>query len=99
MIAASDGSVNYPNHKGIMYSDDNGETWTQSDKTDGSFTDLCITSTGKVIACGDSDTGVWYSDTNPNPQVVARYTSTPVTKKQVEQYVQEFKTYVQSLKQ
>ena len=52
------------NTNGIWYSDDNGETWTQSNKTDGSWSVFCVTPTGRLIAGSSNGYGIWYSDDN-----------------------------------
>ena len=62
-------------NQGIWYSDDDGKTWTQSNKTDATFDSLCITDTNRVLA-GCSDT-LWYSD--DNGETWTQLTSLPAT--------------------
>ena len=40
-----------------------GVNWIQSNKTDGDWFSLCVTSTGRIVA-GSKSSGIWYSDDN-----------------------------------
>ena len=46
-----------------MITQEAGEDWTQSNKTNESWWSLCVTPTGRIIAGGDY-AGIWYSDNN-----------------------------------
>lgn len=54
--------VGNANKWGIWYSDDNGETWVQSNKTNNHWSGLCTTKTGKIIVA-NTENDIWlYSD-------------------------------------
>lgn len=78
----------------ILYSTNNGYTWTVSEAPAKAWTSLCVTRSGRVLAC--CDTGIYYSD--PVNIQASIYSSLPVTGAQAKEYVRQFKAYVQSLK-
>jgi hypothetical protein len=78
----------------VLYSTNNGYTWTISEAPAKAWTSLCVTKSGRVLAC--CDTGIYYSD--PVNIQASIYSSLPVTGTQAKEYVRQFKAYVQSLK-